>query len=656
MQSIRKYGSWKSPITSEIALNSGPPFDINNILRVDPVTDKLFWLESHPWEDGKCCLYSYDPASEKICEWTPPGFSAISTVHEYGGVPFCVYNNTLYFTNGNDQQIYSQASSSNEPKKVTAAGPGRRYADLTFCSETGKIYAVCEDHDVVQSSAHPEPDNYLVAIDPVSSTEKILVSGADFYSSPRVSPDCKYICWVQWFHPNMPWNSTEIWTALLETGGLQLVAGSAQKLLGTGDANLMQPSWSQTGELLYIGEQTGWWNLYRYSGGQHENLASREEELGGPWYLGGTAYLPRPGSSEIATVYGKRELAVIDTTKGQYHPLPTEYHNFTDSLAFSSDGNTIYIITAEPDKPSAIIQFSFQTQTVKVINTAFKLPVSSDYISVPEHRTFPTSENQVTHGFLYLPKNPEYIGEVGTLPPLLLEAHGGPTSAFFPALDLKIQYFTSRGFTVFRINYRGSTGYGKDYRQILEKKWGIHDIDDCCNVALHLASEGVVDRKKLCISGGSAGGYATLGSLAFKNVFAAGSSIAGVADIELLAKETHKFESRYFNQLVGPYPADKDVYYQRSPANFPHQMSGAVVFFQGEEDPIVPPNQALVCHAAVKKKGSPTALIMIPGEKHKFLKSENLCLTLDGTLYFFSKVLGFEAVDNPTKVNLHTLA
>lgn len=637
------YGTWVSPITSKVCTESGVDLVLLQVDRDPNFSDIVYWNEIHFQEGGRYVICSADK-SGKVTQWTPAGFNARSTVHEYGGGDFFVYQGIVYFTNFSDQALYKQTSPDAAPTALTNTTKSRRYANGTFDPQNGHIFCVREDHGVVKSGAK-EARNEIVSIK--DGKEQTVVSGADFYASPVVSPDGKKIAWVEWTHPNMPWDSTRLMLADLTPSGDQIAPGTQTQVAGGKDPSgqdwsVILPSWTPQGELLYIGDQSNWWNLYLVnSSGEHVNLHAVNSEIGGPqWQLGRAGYALEPSGARIVTSFGG-EFGIIDIKSKSYKRVETGY-TVHDRYGWTGAGS-IYCVAYSATKFPQVIRVDAQTEQVDVIRISMEAPVDSGYFSVPEKISYPTTHGETCHALYYPPTNKDYKAPAGELPPVLIRAHGGPTGSFFTSLDLKLQYFTSRGFAVLCVDYRGSTGYGKIYRHRLRTLWGVLDIDDCVAGVKYLRSKGLVDPKRTCIDGRSAGGYTTLACLTFTDVFQVGVSHFGVSDLEALMKDTHKFESRYLDCLLAPLDAGGlDICKERSPINHVDKLKTALGFFQGDEDKIVPPNQAEMMYEAIKKKGIPTMFVLFQGEQHGFRKSENIQKCLDGEFYFFGKVLGFE--------------
>lgn len=651
------YGTWKSPISSKLATESSVRFQE---IRLDQkpgfVAETVFWSELRFDEGGRYVVCSLNKNEKDFKVWTPKDFNARTKVHEYGGGAFFVYDGAVYFSNFSDQQMYVQKSPDSSPEAITPKDCNWRYADGSLCSKTGKIYCIREDHSLVEKKEAKEPQNTVVSIDPVTQKQTVLASGCDFYSSPRFSPDGKKLAWIQWNHPNMPWDNTSLFVAELSSTGDEIVPGTAKQVAGGEGVSVMQPVWTPDNNLLFIGDQTGWWNLYQYSpDGNHQNLLPCEADVGGcQWVFGRPDFSVEPSDGGTVIMKRKEEILKLDIKTKEYKKLETNCtsHNM---LTFGQNGE-LYCEVGSPTKFPCIVQLNTLSGEIKELRVSKSLSLDKGYFSVPENYTWKTSDNDVCYGYLYTPQNKDYSAPEGTLPPLLVKAHGGPTGYSSNTIALGIQYFTSRGFAVLDVNYRGSFGFGTAYRNKLKTKWGIYDVDDCSSGAQALADEGRVDKNCLCIDGGSAGGYTTLACLAFRTVFKAGASHYGIGDLEALVRDTHKFESRYIDNLIAPYSAETvKIYKERSPINYVDQLNCAMAFFQGDEDKIVLPNQAEMMYEAVMAKGLPTVLVMFKGEQHGFRKAENIQKALDGEFYFFAKVFGFEPADKHISLDIKNL-
>jgi dipeptidyl aminopeptidase/acylaminoacyl peptidase len=580
----------------------------------------------------------------------PQEFNARTRVHEYGGGDYLVHQGAIYFSNFADQRLY-RLDASGSPQAVTAKG-AVRYTDCSMDVTRNRLIGVREDH----SLAEHEPINSIVALK-LEGPEKhgeLLVSGNDFYSNPRLSPDGKKLAWLTWNHPNMPWDETQLWVGdISPTGSIE----NRRHVAGGDEESIFQPEWSPNGQLYFVSDGSGWWNLWRLNeSNEVEALCPRQADFGLPQWIFGMSTYGFASPDQIVTSYiedGLSQLATIHLRSGELEKISTE---FTDISFVRADRGRAVFLGGSPTQAASIVTLDLATQQLEMIRRSNTLEIDSGYISRPQAIDFPTENGQTAHGFFYPPQNADFRGPENELPPLLVKSHGGPTAAAGTALSWTIQYWTSRGIAVMDVNYGGSTGYGRDYRERLKGKWGLVDVDDCVNAARYLVEQRIVDPQRLMITGASAGGYTTLCALTFRNTFKAGGSHFGVSDAESLARDTHKFESRYLDQLFGPYPERRDIYYERSPINFADRLSCPVIFFQGLEDKVVPPDQAQQMVEVLKRKGIPVAYVAFAGEQHGFRQAENIKRTLEGELYFYSRVFGFELADKVEPVEIENLS
>jgi dipeptidyl aminopeptidase/acylaminoacyl peptidase len=624
------YGSWKSPITADLIV--GGDVSLSQLLLAG---EAVYWLEGRPAENGRNVLVKWTAETGAV-DVTPPGFSVRSRVHEYGGGAYTVVNDEVYFTHFDDQRLYRQAAGG-EPQPVTADGL-MRHADMVSDGR-GRLICVREDH-----RKPGEPANSLVSLDIAGGDEgRTLVAGNDFYSSPALAPDGRRLAWLTWNHPDMPWTGAELWLGDLDKNGA--LSGARRVAGGTGES-IFQPQWSADGLLYFVSDRTGWWNLYREGDGGVEALqptgASMEAEFGRPqWLLGASTYGFSAGGAVICafTRQGIWSLARLEADDGRLNPIDTPY---TAISMVRARRDCAVMLAGSATEPESVVLLDLKSGAVQVVRRSSQVAVDDGYLSQPEAVEFATENGLTAHAFYYPPRNREFRAPAGERPPLLVLSHGGPTSATTTTLNLQKQYWTSRGFAVLDVNYGGSTGYGRDYRRRLDGQWGIVDVNDCANGARYLVNQDLVDGRRLIIRGGSAGGYTTLCALTFGDLFQAGASYYGISDLEAMARETHKFESRYLDQLIGPYPEQRQRYLERSPIHFVDQLNCALVLFQGLEDEVVPPNQAEMMYAAVKAKGLPVAYVPFAGEQHGFRRAENIQRALEGELYFYSRVFGFE--------------
>ncbi len=641
MKSSAPHGSWKSPITSDLIVAGAV-----RLLEVALDGDDQYWLESRPMEGGRYVIVRRF-ADGRIADVTPTPFSARTRVHEYGGAPFAVSHGTVYFSNFSDQRLCRQELGG-EPQPITPE-KDLRYAEAVFDHRRDRMICVREDHTV----AGHEAVNALVALGlPKGGEGRVLVSGNDFYSSPRLDPDGLQLSWLTWNHPNMPWDGTELWVAEVKADGS---LGVAQRVAGGVDESIFQPQWSPDGLLHFVSDRTGWWNLYRHRDRHIEPLCEMEAEFGKPqWVFGMSTYAFESVERIICTYtsHGTWQLGNLDTRTRRLEPIGTPYTEITGVRA--CPGQAVFL-AGSPGEAVSVISLDLGTGKRQVLRSSSKLQVDSGFISQPQAIEFPTEGGRTAHALFYGPKNRDYAAAAGERPPLLVISHGGPTAAASSTLSWEIQFWTSRGFAVVDVNYGGSTGYGRAYRKRLNGEWGVVDVGDCANAALYLVERGKVDGNRLAIRGASAGGYTTLSALAFRDVFKAGASYFGVSDLGALTRETHKFESRYLDRLVGPYPERSDLYRERSPIHHTDGLSCAMILFQGLEDKVVPPNQAELMAEALRKKGLPVAYLPFEGEQHGFRRAESIKRALDAELYFYSRIFGFDLADPVEPVLIENL-
>jgi dipeptidyl aminopeptidase/acylaminoacyl peptidase len=638
---VAPYGSWKSPITSDLIVS-----ETIGLGQIALDGEDVYWLEIRPVEGGRYVIVCRAPDG-RTADVTPPPFNARTRVHEYGGGDFVVADGTVYFSNFADQRLYRQDPGT-DPRPITPE-VNLRYADGTVDHRRGRMICVSEDH----TDPGREAVNAIVSLDLEGDDgSQVLVSGNDFYSSPHLSPDGSRLAWLTWNHPNMPWDGTELWVGELGGDGS---LGQAERVAGGEDESIFQPEWSPDGVLHFVSDRTGWWNLYRWRGGHVESLVEMEAEFGLPQWVFGMSTYAFESAGRIICAYtqqGTWHLASLDTTTGELEPIETPYTQIEELRA--APGRVVFL-AGSPTEPASIVQLDLATRQFEVLRRSSEIAMDAGYLSIPQEIEFPTEHKLTAHAFFYAPQNRDYVAPSGEQPPLLVIIHGGPTGATSSTLNLGIQYWTSRGIAVLDVNYGGSTGYGRPYRQRLEGQWGIVDVDDCVNGARYLVERGEVDGNRLAIRGGSAGGYTTLRALTFRDIFKAGASYFGISDLEALTKDTHKFESRYLDRLVGPYPERRDLYRERSPIHFTHRLSCPMILFQGLEDKVVPPNQAEMMFEAVRAKGLPVAYLSFEGEQHGFRRAENIKRTLDAEIYFYSKVFGFELADPVEPVSIENL-
>jgi dipeptidyl aminopeptidase/acylaminoacyl peptidase len=641
---IAPYGSWKSPITSDLIVEgtvglSQPTFD----------GDDIYWIEMRPKEAGRNVIVKRNATGSSVDVNQPP-FNARTRVHEYGGGDYLVSTGLVCFSNFSDQRLYRQDAPEATPQALTAPGE-MRYADSCMDQARNRLICVREDH--TRDGVEAVNSIVSVSLELGDDHGTVLVEGNDFYSTPRLSPDGSQLAWLTWNHPNMPWDGCELWVGeFAEDGSLS----STRWVAGGAAESIFQPEWSPEGVLYFASDRSGWWNLERITvDGGIERVCQSKAELGMPqWVFGMSAYAFASPETIVCTHIdqGVSTFATIDTNTGKLTPIDCPY---TD-IQFLRAANGLAVFRGgSPTDVGAIVKFDLKIGEFETLRKSNERETYPQYFSVPRAIEFPTEGGLTAHGFFYPPQNPDYRAPDNEKPPLIVKSHGGPTSAASTALSLSIQYWTSRGFAVLDVNYGGSTGYGRQYRERLNKKWGIVDVDDCVNGARYLAERGEVDGNRLIITGGSAGGYTTLGALTFRKVFKAGASHFGISDLESMARDTHKYESQYLTGLLGPYPERKDIYYDRSPINFPERLSCPVIFFQGLEDKVVPPDQAEKMVDAIRAKRIPVSYVAFAGEQHGFRQAKNIKRALDGELYFYSKVFRFELAEPVEPVEIENL-
>jgi dipeptidyl aminopeptidase/acylaminoacyl peptidase len=630
------YGSWQSPITADLIV--GGVVGLGT-----PIVDgeNIYWLESRPTEGGRSVLVHHGQENDAI----PAEFNVRTRVHEYGGGAYCVHKKTIYFVNFADQRLY-RILPGEEPKALTSENSVFRYADFVVDEARQRLICVREEH------RDSEVINCLVALSlEQENIGEVLTSGYDFYASPRLNSEGTYLTWISWNHPNMPWDGTELWVAPVKKDG---ALGRPLQVAGGEEESIFQPEWSPDGTLHFVSDSTGWWNLYRLNAGAVEALYPLEAEFGLPHWVFGMATYHFTPSGKILCTYtqnGTWHLAKLDPSTGTFADLPLPYTEISAPGILTE--NIVILNVASPTESSAIIRLDLDSLEVIILRRSSDLDIDPGYLSVPQALVY-ASNGRTAHAFYYPPKNQDFSAPKG-LPPLLVKSHGGPTAATSSALNLKIQYWTSRGFAVLDVNYGGSTGYGRAYRKALNDRWGIVDVEDCSNGARYLAAAAQVDSQRLAINGGSAGGYTTLCALTFGRTFKAGASYYGVSDLEALATDTHKFESRYLDRLIGSYPERQDLYRERSPIHSAERLACPVIFFQGLEDKVVPPDQAERMVNILREKGLPVAYVPFEGEQHGFRRAENIKRALEAELYFYGRIFKFDPADQIDPVEIVNL-
>jgi dipeptidyl aminopeptidase/acylaminoacyl peptidase len=624
------YGAWKSPITSDLIV--AETIGLGGVL-VDGAD--IYWTESRPSEGGRNVLVKKGGG-----DVTPTPFNVRTRVHEYGGGSVTVHQGTVYFSNFADQRLY-RLDPGGAPQALTpepASGTSWRYADGAIDTVRQRWIGVREAH-----AAGGQVDNAIVAVDPTTpSAGRVLVEGGDFYAAPRVSPDGTRLAWLSWNHPNMPWVGTELWVGeFAEDGSI----ATRRKIAGGEDESVAQPNWSPDGILYLISDRNGWWNLHRCDvrgdGIVRPVCPHAAEFCPAQWVFGQSSYAFLSATQMVCTYGegGRTVLARLDLATGKLTPLVLPFSEFGSIKA--ANGRIVCGV-GSPTGPGAIAVVDPESGAVETLRQSSAAAADPDlqrYFSAAQHLEFATENGLTAFANYFAPHNPDYTAPAGEAPPLVVKCHGGPTSSASSSLSMGIQYWTSRGIAVIDVDYGGSTGYGRAYRERLKGTWGVVDVDDCVNAARRVAAEGLADAERMVITGGSAGGYTVLAALAGRDAFKGGASYYGVSDVAALARDTHKFESRYLDWLIGPYPQEEALYRERSPLTHADKLDCPVIFFQGSEDRVVPPNQTEMMVEALRRRGIPCGYLLFAGEQHGFRRAENIKRALDAELYFYSELV-----------------
>ena len=642
--SVSPYGSWKSPVTLDMVAHGSI-----SLLRIALDGPDTYWAEVRPADDGRTVIVKRSENGE-LQDVTPEGFSVGSLVNEYGTRSFTVADGVVYFSNNGDQRVYRQRPGE-YPVPITPGG-SFRYGSKVFDDKKGRLICIRENHRDAEED-HPISEIVSIDIDGLDAP-KVLLADNDFHSSPCISPDGKRLAWLTWDHPNMPWDGTHLWCASVDENG---DLGDPVLVAGGVDEAVIQPEWSPSGELYFVSDRTGWANLYRWRDGQIEPIQEMEAEFAkSNWWVGMCSYgFDSPKSLVCSyTQRGRWRLARIFLDDDRLEPIESLYWEMGHGDLQAAPGRVV-LAAGSPTRPKSLVEIDLSNHETTVFRTEHYDEIALGDISVPETIEFPTGGEQTAYAYFYPPRNHDYIVPDGEKPPLLVVCHGGPHSAASAELDLSVQYWTSRGIAVLDVNYGGSTGFGRDYRERLIGEWGVVDVDDCVNAALHMAERGDVDGERIAISGGSAGGFTALAALTFRGVFKAGASYFGVSDLEALLTDIHKFDAHSLVGLVGPYPLYRRRYIERSPINYPGYSSCPVIFFQGLEDTIVPAIQSEEMFNTLKENGVPTAYLAFEGEHHGFRQAETIKKCLAAEFYFYSRIFGFDPADNLEPIPIENL-
>lgn len=641
-QQTAPFGEWLSPISAaRVAAGSRP------LARPRVYNGDLYWVEGRTAEGGRMVVARARPG-QPPCTCTPAPFNVRTRVHEYGGGAYLPLPGGMLFSNFSDNLLYVQAGPL--PPVALNQNEKHRYADFVLDHKRRRVIGVREDH----SGPGPHPVNTICTIMlDGSNVDAPLIAGADFYTAPRLSPDGRQLAWLSWNHPRMPWEAAELWIADLRENGM---AGNPRRIAGGGTESVCQPEWSPDGILYFVSDRSGWWNIYRLAGGRIEAIHPRHAEFGSPHWVMGESMYGFLSASEIACTYienGISRLGRIDLASGAMRPIPSPY---TDIQEIHAGPDTLLVIGGSPTMSLEVARIDLSGGAPEVLAQSFDARPLQGYLSIPDNISFPSASERTVQAFFYPPANRDYAAPPGERPPLVVLSHGGPTSMTTSTLRLSIQYWTSRGFAVLDVNYGGSSGFGRAYQDALKGMWGVVDVEDCVNGARHVVDRGLVDPERLIIRGGSAGGFTTLCALANHDVFKAGASHFGVSDLDAIDKDSHKFELRYNRYLIGPRPECDHIYIERSPVHYPERLNCPMIFFQGLEDKVVPPEQSQVMVNALRARGVPVAYVEFKDEGHGFRKSENIRRTLDAELYFYSKVFGFTLAEPVEPVAIANLA
>lgn len=632
------FGSWTSPITAaRIAAGARK--------LAEPLWggESLYWLENRPAEDGRTTVMRQRPDG-MVTEMVAAPLDVRSRVHEYGGGAYAVAGEAVILSNGGDDRLYRVAADGTVVA-LTEDAP-LRYADLSPDLRRERILCVTES---TPAEGEGEPRAAIVAVSLVDGTLTELVSGADFYAAPRVSPDGTRMCWLSWSHPDMPWDATELWVADLDDGGMPI---DAVRVAGGPGESVFQPEWAPDGRLFFVSDRSGWWNLYRLDGSEAVALLPMEAEFGLPMWVFGMSTYGFAGPNRLICTWTRNgiwELGIVDPEDGYVERLVLPQGYVAQVRAF---GNSFAFLGASWTEPPSLFRFDLQTYEMNQVASAMDEPLDSHYLSVPRGVTFPTEGGHTVQAFFYPPENGDVDGPEGELPPLMVIGHAGPTAMADSGLRLKTQFWTSRGFAVLDVNYRGSTGFGRAFREALNDRWGEADVADCLAGARAMIERGWVDPDRVVMTGGSAGGLTVLAAMAADSVVKAGASHYGVADLATLVETTHKFEKHYLDRLVAPYPERRDVYDARSPLHRVADIDVPVIFFQGDADRVVLPEQSEAMAAALRERGVPVALVMFAGEGHGYRRAETVQAALEMEWRFYGTVLGFPVPDGLPKVEI----
>lgn len=644
------FGSWPSPITADVLVRG-----VVSLANVRVADGAVWWTEARPQESGRTVVVRCNPTGPPIhADAVPAPVSARSRVHEYGGAAFAVHGGYLYYSDQADQRVWRSrpAAAAAVPTPLTPEPLDRasvRYADHQVSPDGRWLACVRERHDGPRAT-DVHNDLVLFSTDPGGAGPAVLVlaEGHDFFAAPRWSPDGRRLAWLSWDHPDLPWDSTTLWAGEVEAAPGPPGLVNLRRLAGGPDESVSQPRWSPDGNLHWVSDRTGWWNLYAEGrdGGPAQALAPMDAEFARPdWVFGQSSYTFLPGGRLVTTwtAGGGSRLGVVEA--GRVTEIVTP---FNDLSSLQPLGDEVVAIAGSARRLPAVVAIDVATGASRVLRPSAAAGPPEGAVSEARLVAFPTRGGRSAHAYLYPPRLDGFTGLAGEKPPLIVVSHGGPTGATSPVLNLGVQFWTSRGFAVVDVDYGGSTGYGREYRRRLDGQWGVVDVEDCVNAARHLVAMGAVDPARIVARGSSAGGFTTLCALTFHDLFAAGASYYGIGDLEALAKGTHKFEARYLDRLVGPYPAQAATYRARSPVRSAHLLTTPVILFQGLDDRVVLPGQSEAMAAALRANGVRFEHVTFEGEQHGFRREATIKRAVEAELSFYGQVLGFTPAGGPT--------
>jgi dipeptidyl aminopeptidase/acylaminoacyl peptidase len=626
------YGSWPSPISVDMAVGSA-----RGLSEALQDGDDIYFRESRPDEAGRLVLLRRTP--DGTLSDMAPGLNVRTRVHEYGGGAYTVRDGAIVFSEFVDNRLLLKRAPDAAPVELVT-DPALRFSDMELDLDRERVFAIMEDqHESVLKAR-----NLVCAVSLADGSITEIDAGHDFCSDPVLSPDGRSLAWVTWDFPQMPWDGTDLWVASIGADGS---VAEPRHVAGGRDESILQPKWAPDGSLLYISDRSDWWNLYRWreEASDSTEVAPMKAEVGGPqWVFAQSEYDIDSDGSVYAFASGPGGAKLLALAPGE---TPREIAFGEGGLAYVrvNDG-VLTAVAGSATRPTALVRIDLGSGAEERLRETSGVEVADTYLSVPQHIEFPTSDGRSAYAWYYPPANPDVVAPEGDRPPLVVMTHGGPTSKAKTSLSLEKQAFTSRGFAVVDVDYGGSSGYGRAFRDRLRETWGVVDVDDCTNVALYLAERGLADPERMAIRGGSAGGYTTLATLCFKDTFSAGTSFYGLGDLEAFTDITHKFESRYMDILIGPYPEQAERYRERSPNNSADRISCPVLVMQGADDRVVPPSQAEGIVAALAKNGLPHAYLLFEGEGHGFRQALNQQRALEAELSFYAQVFDFDLADD----------